>query len=238
MIYLPPFYRYTPGCLTARKNGSLKLRLTDQPDPLDALSTSPTADQDYTLEVSLKTREPPQRKDLDHLIGCITREIVRAKKDSGKLPSYRCTGTKFSGRTIVFRFTDTESLEFYRRIVTEAHPPTPEHGGFYVRGAGEPPPFRKYRAWIPGEMMDSLECVPELLALETEGRISDHTIKIIGHSPSNSNGFVVYFEVAAAAEECIKAHGSGGIMCGPHRMKFALVSTSPGRKTPTTQVSD
>ena len=92
---------------------------------------------DFSLEVSLKSRETPQRKDLDHLIGCITREMVQVKRDSGVMPKFRCSGTKFSGRTIVFRFNDSDSLEFYRRVVTDAFPPSPDHGGFYVRGAGE-----------------------------------------------------------------------------------------------------
>lgn len=114
-------------------------------------------------------------------------------------------------------------MEFYRKTIKSDAGPSPEHGGYYVRGAGDPPPFKKYRAWIPAEMMDSLDMVPELLAMESNDRMNEESIKIIGSSPSTSSGFVVYFEVSPTAASYL-ASCSAGVMCGAHKLKFSLVN--------------
>jgi len=181
----------------------------------------------------LKSREPAQRRDLDHLIGLIAREMKKIKEESGAMPRYRCAGTRFSGRNIQFRFLDATSMEFYKRTIKNDAGPTESHGGFYVRGAGDPPPFKKYRAWFPGEMMDCLDSVPDFLAIESKDKINENTIKIIGSSPSTSDGFMVYFEVSAKAETYITCFPAG-IMCGAHKVKFCLVNDRTQR-TPSTR---
>ena len=67
----------------------------------------------------------------------------------------------------MFKFPDNESLKFYKKCIRNLDGPVESHGGYYVRGSGDPPPFRKYRAWIPGEMMDTVESIPDFLSIET-----------------------------------------------------------------------
>ena len=207
----------------------------DKKDPL-ALSLHFHSDEQngnregLNLEVSLKSRDSAQRRDLDHLIGVIAREMKRIKEESGAMPRYRCSGTKFSGRTIQFRFSDNNSLEFYKKTIKRDTGPTEGHRGYYVRGAGDPPPFKKYRAWFPGEMMDCLDSVPDFLSIESNDKINESTIKIIGSSPSTSDGFMVYFEVTPRAETFISCFPSG-IMCGAHKVKFCLVNDRTPRQS-------
>ena len=186
--------------------------------------------RDELLEVSLKSREAAQRRDLDHIIGVIAREMKKIKEDSGAMPRFRCSGTRFSGRNIQFKFQENTSLQFYKRTIQNDGGPTEDHSGFYVRGAGDPPPFRKYRAWFPGEMMDCLDSVPDFLAIESNEKINENTIKIIGSSPSTSDGFMVYFEVTSEAETYISCFPAG-VMCGAHKVKFCLVNDRTQRST-------
>ncbi|KAL5250200.1 hypothetical protein ACHWQZ_G016059 [Mnemiopsis leidyi] len=205
------------------KNDPLAMRLHFQSDEQNGNK------EGLNLEVSLKSGVSAQRKDLDHLIGVIAREMKRIKEDSGVMPHYRCSGTKLSGRNIQFRFTDRDSLEFYKKTIKRDTGPTKEHRGYYVRGAGDPPPFKKYRAWFPGEMMDCLDTVPDFLALESKDIMNENTIKIIGSSPSTADGFMVYFEVTPIAETFISCFPSG-VMCGAHKVKFCQVNERAPRQ--------
>lgn len=133
--------RYVPGCLA-------KLKLQD-PDPdlelLDPLSL--TGRPSHMLEVSHNSREAAKRRDLDHIIGLVARELRQMKMETGSLPRYRCSGTRFIGRNIQMRFPDLESLEFYKGVVS-GDPGPQGTAGYYVRAADEPPPYRKYRTWV------------------------------------------------------------------------------------------
>ena len=57
-------------------------------------------------------REPAQRKDLDHLIGAIAREMVQIKSKTGFMPRYRCSGTKFSGTEASNIFVRVTQFQF------------------------------------------------------------------------------------------------------------------------------
>ena len=108
-----PSPKYVPGCFTLAK---LKMKSpepdNDQEirDPLalrmrfDSEDCNGTSNVDRLLEVSLKNRDAAQRRDLDHLIGVIAREMKKIKEYSGAMPRYRCSGTRFSGRNIHFKF--------------------------------------------------------------------------------------------------------------------------------------
>ena len=201
----------------------------------DSEDCNGTSNVDRLLEVSLKNRDAAQRRDLDHLIGVIAREMKKIKEYSGAMPRYRCSGTRFSGRNIHFKFPNVNSMEFYKTTIKKDTGPTADHGGYYVRGAGDPPPFKKYRAWFPGEMMDCLDSVPDFLAIESNDRINENTIKIIGSSPSTSDGFMVYFEVTPKAETYISCFPAG-MMCGAHKVKFCQVNDRSQRTNSSRQI--
>ena len=94
-----------------------------------------------------KTRDPAKRSDLDHIIGVIAREMKQIKDSTGALPRYRCAGTRFSGGRLELRFGDLASLQFYKQTVL-GDPGPPGSQGYFVRGADEPPPYRRFRSWV------------------------------------------------------------------------------------------
>lgn len=200
----------------------------DRPESLDL---SPEV-EDKVLTIILKTRESAERKDLDYLIGAIAREMVKIKQSTGLMPAYRCSGTKLCNRSIQMKCKDQSSLDFYRELINKLPGYFLTHGGYFSRGPGDPPQFKRYRAWIPGEMIDSVDYIPDFLSIESGGILSSNNVKIVSHCPSSSNGHMVYFEVDDRAEEYIKSYAAG-IMCSTHKLKFAFVHENLNKtKTP------
>lgn len=201
------------------------------PDRPESLDLSPEL-EDKVLTIILKTRESAERKDLDYLIGAIAREMVKIKQSSGIMPIYRCSGTKLCNRSIQMKCKDQSSLDFYRDLINKLPGYFLTHGGYFARGPGDPPQYKRYRAWIPGEMIDSVDYIPDFLSIESGGTLSSSNVKIVSHCPSSSNGHMVYFEVDDTAEEYIKCFASG-IMCSTHKLKFAFVHENLNKaKTP------
>jgi len=200
------------------RRGSLEYRRGSS----ESIDLSPDVIEDKVLTILLKTRESAERKDLDYLIGAIAREMVRIKHASGLMPKYRCSGTKLCNRSIQMKCKDQGSLDFYRELINKLPGYFLTHGGYFARGPGDPPQFKRYRAWIPGEMIDSVDYIPDFLSIETDGVLNSKNTKIVSHCPSSSNGHMVYFEVDDRAEEYIKTYASG-IMCSTHKLKFAFV---------------
>ena len=221
--------KYLPGCIS--RSDSHHDQSNGNEDDLKDVRSNQT-DDDLSLSVLLKSKAAPSQGDINYIKGEIARRIVKERELSGQLPKIRCKRLKLSLRKITLRFHDKDSMMFYKSVISDFKPADQE--GYTVSIENIKTPFKTYRSWIPEQMMDTVDDIPDFLSIETDDVLNKTTVKVLSISPSITGpGYIVYFDVDEHAHNYLSTVTSS-VMCGAHSMRFNLVQDRGTRtQTPT-----